>query len=57
MMDDVCCGLRVGDTVPEFDVETYDPAKGAFSKFKLKDQMKKRGWTVLLFYPADFTFV
>jgi peroxiredoxin (alkyl hydroperoxide reductase subunit C) len=56
-MDDICCGLRVGDKVPDFSIDTFDPTKGAFSKFKLKDQIKKGGWTVMFFYPADFTFV
>lgn len=56
-MEDVCCGLRVGDTVPVFEMETFDPQKGLFSTFKLRQNMKKGWWTVLFFYPADFTFV
>jgi peroxiredoxin (alkyl hydroperoxide reductase subunit C) len=56
-MESICCGLRVGEKVPEFKIETYDTKKGAFSSFALKDQMKKGVWTVLMFYPADFTFV
>ncbi len=56
-IEDVCCGLHVGDTVPEFEMETFDPRKGLFSNFKLKQNMKKDWWTVLFFYPADFTFV
>ena len=56
-MDDIYCGLQVGDLVPEITLETFDPAKGKFSNFNLKQQMKKGRWTVLFFYPADFTFV
>jgi alkyl hydroperoxide reductase subunit AhpC len=48
-MSEHCCGLRVGQAVPDFKLETFDPAKGDFSEAKK--------WTVLFFYPADFTFV
>ncbi len=56
-MDDVCVPLRVGDKVPDFEIDTYEPSKGDFGKFKLSNQVKKGRWTVLFFYPADFTFV
>lgn len=56
-MEDYCCGLKVGDKVPDFTLETFDPKKGVFGKFEMKDQKKKKQWTVLFFYPADFTFV
>ena len=39
-----------------FDVE-YEPTKGDFGKFSLKDQIANKRWTILFFYPADFTFV
>ncbi len=52
-----CCALRVGDTVPDFRIETFEPAIGGFGEISL-EQMKKGGkWTILFFYPADFTFV
>jgi len=49
--------LTVGAEVPNFEIETYDPAQREFSKISL-DQLKKLDrWTILVFYPADFTFV
>lgn len=56
--DDCCCGtLQVGQEVPDFELETYDPVKYDFGKISLAEQKKKGQWTVLVFYPADFTFV
>ncbi len=49
--------LRVGDTVPDFEIETYEPVKNGFGTFRLADQKTAGRWTVLFFYPADFTFV
>ena len=56
--DEMCCyTMQVGSKVPEFSLETYEPAKGDFGTFNLKDQVAKKRWTVLFYYPADFTFV
>ena len=49
--------IKLGTKVPDFDIETYEPAQGDFGKFSLKDQIAKKRWTILFFYPADFTFV
>jgi peroxiredoxin (alkyl hydroperoxide reductase subunit C) len=49
--------IRVGQTVPDFDMETYDPASGQFGKLSLAEQKAAGKWTILVFYPADFTFV
>lgn len=49
--------LNVGAVVPDFEMETYDPAAGDFGKFSLAENKKAGKWTVLVFYPADFTFV
>jgi alkyl hydroperoxide reductase subunit AhpC len=57
LMEDVCCGLGVGQDVPDFEIETFDPSKGDFVEFKLETQKKEKKWTILFFYPADFTFV
>lgn len=54
---EVCCGLRVGQKVPDFEMATYEPDTGKFGTFKLSENMAKGQWTVLFFYPADFTFV
>jgi len=54
-----CCdmSLTVGADVPDFTLETYEPGGGLFGEVSL-EQLKKDGkWTILVFYPADFTFV
>jgi NADH-dependent peroxiredoxin subunit C len=56
-MEEHVCGLRVGQSVPDLKLETFDPAKGDFSEVSLADIRKAGTWTVLFFYPADFTFV
>ncbi len=48
---------KLGQKVPDFDLDTYDPIKDDFGKFHLQDQITHKRWTVLFFYPADFTFV
>lgn len=49
--------LTVGADVPDFTLETYEPGGGLFGEVAL-EQLKKDGkWTILVFYPADFTFV
>jgi len=52
-----CCGIRVGQPAPEFKLETYEPSRGDFGEISLAAQKKAKKWTVLFFYPADFTFV
>ncbi len=47
--------LSVGDTVPNFEFEVYDPQNDEIKKVALKDYEGK--WVILFFYPADFTFV
>jgi len=51
------CGLQLGASVPDFELQTYDPVKNDFGTVSL-EQIKADGkWTILFFYPADFTFV
>ena len=50
-------GLKLGQKVPDFELATYDPVTGEFGAFSLQDQLKNKRWTILFFYPADFTFV
>ena len=38
-------------------METYEPSKGDFGEMTLEGLTKAKKWTVLFFYPADFTFV
>ncbi len=56
-MSENCCALRVGRMAPDFKIETYEPEMGDFGERSLADLRKAGKWTVLFFYPADFTFV
>jgi alkyl hydroperoxide reductase subunit AhpC len=56
-MQEATTPLKLGHKVPDFELETYDPVKDDFGKFRLQDQIAGKRWTVLFFYPADFTFV
>ena len=49
--------VSVGSDVPDFEMETYEPSQGDFGRVSLADIKKSGKWTVLVFYPADFTFV
>ncbi len=49
--------VKLGHKVPEFELATYDPSTGKFGTFRFADQLDRRRWTILFFYPADFTFV
>jgi NADH-dependent peroxiredoxin subunit C len=49
--------VKLGKKVPDFEMATYDPVKDDFGTVSLADQMARKRWTVLFFYPADFTFV
>lgn len=45
--------VKVGETVPDFEFETYHE-----DAIKTTSLSKLRGkWVVLVFYPADFTFI
>jgi len=58
-MYDDCCGmdcdseLKIGSEAPGFTMEGY--FKGEKKEFSLEDYRGK--WTVVFFYPLDFTFV
>jgi len=56
-MGNDCASLSVGQAVPDFKIETFEPAKGDFGEVSLEALKKAGKWTVLFFYPADFTFV
>jgi NADH-dependent peroxiredoxin subunit C len=49
--------VTVGTDVPDFELETYDPVEREFSKVSLEKLKKQDKWVILVFYPADFTFV
>jgi peroxiredoxin (alkyl hydroperoxide reductase subunit C) len=48
---------QIGQALPDFQMDTYLPTTQDFGKFSLAEQKKNGRWTVLVFYPADFTFV
>ena len=52
-----CLGCNVGAVVPDFTLETYEPSKGDFGEISLETMKNNKKWTILFFYPADFTFV
>ncbi|MHB1680639.1 MAG: redoxin domain-containing protein [bacterium] len=48
----------IGEKVPSFgELNTFNPKTGGFGKFSLEEAKKNKKWTVLVFYPADYTFV
>ena len=49
--------LKLGQRVPDFDLTTYDPVADDFGSFSLAEQIASNRWTIVFFYPADFTFV
>ncbi len=49
--------IQVGQEVPEFTLTTFDAEGGGFGEFSLAKQKSDGRWTLLFFYPADFTFV
>ncbi len=57
MSEQIQTPIRVGQTVPDFTLDAFDPAKGDFAQVTLEGIKKTKKWTVLFFYPADYTFV
>lgn len=49
--------VKVGQIVPDFEMEVFDPKRSDFGKISFADLKKQNKWTVLVFYPADYTFV
>jgi alkyl hydroperoxide reductase subunit AhpC len=49
--------VKLGQKVPEFELSTYDSSTGKFGNFQMDSQIDRKRWTILFFYPADFTFV
>jgi len=50
-------GIQLGQTVPDFKLKTFQPATGDFGELSLASLKEQKRWTILFFYPADFTFV
>ena len=49
--------ITVGTEVPNFEIDVYNPEQREFTRISLSEITAKKRWTVLVFYPADFTFV
>ncbi len=49
--------VTVGQIVPNFEMEVFDPKINNFGKISLAQLLKDKKWVILVFYPADFTFV
>ncbi len=49
--------MKVGMQVPDFTLTCYDPQQHDFTKVSLAELKEQGKWTILFFYPADFTFV
>jgi alkyl hydroperoxide reductase subunit AhpC len=49
--------IQVGQEVPDFRLETYNPQSESFDEVSLAELRDRKKWTILFFYPADFTFV
>lgn len=56
-MEEDLQAVKVGMQVPDFTLTCYDPVKHDFPRISLSDLTKQGRWTILFFYPADFTFV
>jgi len=56
-MDHEIKPLTVGSLVPDFELETFNPAESDFGKISLAEIKQAGRWGVFVFYPADFTFV
>ncbi len=55
--EEILSVASIGETVPEFVMEAYDPEDCGFCEVKFEEIKKAGKWLVLFFYPADFTFV
>jgi NADH-dependent peroxiredoxin subunit C len=49
--------LSLGSEVPNFSISVFDPKKVDFTDITLDSIRKRKKWTLLFFYPGDFTFV
>lgn len=56
-MTDEMGRVQLGHPVPDFKLEYYDPVAQDFGETSLGEMKKAGKWTILFFYPADFTFV
>lgn len=55
--EDTLAVAAIGEKVPDFVLEAYDPTECGFSEVNSEEIRKAGKWLILFFYPADFTFV
>ena len=48
--------IKIGEEIPDIQADVFHKSKDTSIKFS-RYKGKKGKWLVLLFYPADFTFV
>ena len=56
-MCDPIAEVKVGQSVPDFDLTVYNPVAHNFETVNFAGLKEQKKWTILFFYPADFTFV
>jgi len=56
-MSEAITEVKVGQKVPDFALTVYEPQNHGFGKRSLANLKQEGKWTILFFYPADFTFV
>jgi len=56
MHNDAITSLKIGDSLPELELDAYDPKKDETVKLNTASYKGKK-WLILFFYPADFTFI
>ncbi len=56
-MSEPCSPVRLGQVVPDFKFDYFDPTIGDFGSASLAAITKTGRWPIFFFYPADFTFV
>lgn len=59
--EEECCvevtEAAVGQETVDFTMKVYDPTEGFFGEMSTEEIKKAGKWIILVFYPADFTFV
>jgi peroxiredoxin (alkyl hydroperoxide reductase subunit C) len=56
-MNESVTEVKIGQAVPDFEINAYNPVENSFDKVRLAELKQQKKWTILFFYPADFTFV
>ena len=56
-MCDPITEVKVGQQVPDFELKAYNPVAHNFETVSMAALKEQKKWTILFFYPADFTFV